>query len=378
MACRQELYGGPHQLAIETSKGKSNAVAVRISRITPRMIKWLSRRASSCSLRPLASSGRASMPPKVTARRDGASAWALLDQQTNTFSLSKVQLLMWMVTIVYCFVLLQLAFVFVQGKLQMAPLPEGFEWLLGITGGTALVSAMLTRSRGAKGAGDAGPALSDLVSAGGMLAADRAQLQLWTIIGCCGYLLVVLRWPTEAIDKLPPINMDLLNAMGITALVYVGGKSVRLPGPVVNQVTADIQNKTLTVKGQNLHRSALISLDRQPAEVADVKTTPTAGGPSEALSSELVLTLPAMPFTTGDHLLRVTNLDGQYAEAWFPADLPSISKVVVGGGKDDEVPAGKSETTLARRARVSVPDPPQIGRLRDSHSRSQSTRAGSA
>jgi hypothetical protein len=340
-------HGGPHLLAIETPKGKSNAVSVRISRITPRMIKWLSLAFLAVLVASvgLLAKDAGAVPGGGTPRKR-LLGWVLLDQQTNTYSLSKLQLLLWMVTIVYCFVFLQLAFVFAQGKLQIAPLPEGFEWLLGITGGTALVSGMLTRSRGAKGAGDAGPALADLVSSGGMLAADRAQLLVWTLIGCCGYVLVVLRNPTEAIDKLPMLNLDLLNAMGISSLVYVGGKSVRLPGPVVNQVTADIAQKTLTVKGQNLHRNAMISLDRQPIEVASVTTTPMPGAPVDALSAELVLTLTAMPFTTDDHLLRVTNLDGQYAEDWFPADTPAVTGAVVVAGKADEVPAGKSPISI--------------------------------
>ena len=181
------------------------------------------------------------MPPGVTARRDGAPAWALLDQQTNTFSLSKVQLLMWMVTIVYCFVLLQSAYVFVQGKLQMAPLPENSNGFWGSLVHDACFSDADAIS-GPKGGG--APSGRSPISSPLEECSQRIGHS-----SCCGQssgagLPAGRSSLADGGDrKNAPINTDLLNAMGITALVNIGGKSVRLPGPVVNQVTAAFRTR---------------------------------------------------------------------------------------------------------------------------------------
>jgi hypothetical protein len=340
-------YRGPQKLAIVADTGRSNDdVTIRISRITPRMIKWLSFLFLLAIVGGLVSLGRDGFSAAAGSLRQRFLSWVLLDPQTNTFSLSKVQFLMWMFTIAYCYLFLQLAFVFAQGNLTLAPLPANFGWLIGVTGGTALTSIALTRSRGSKGAGDVGPRLSDLVSTGGVLAPDRAQLLLWTVIGCGAYILIVLRTSTESLHVLPTVPEDLLAAMGISAAVYAGGKSVRLPGPVINQITADVANNTLTVKGQNLHLNALITLDQQPAEVT-ITGTPMPNAASDKLSAELKLALTALPPDNEDHALRITNLDGQYAEAWFAVTPPVINSIAVAGGAAaDVVPLGSAPTTL--------------------------------
>jgi hypothetical protein len=53
-----------------------------------------------------------------------------------------------------------------------------------------------------------------------------------------GYVVLVLKNPPDAFTTMPALDDRLLTAMGLSALVYVGGKAVRLPGPVMNEVAA--------------------------------------------------------------------------------------------------------------------------------------------
>ena len=163
-----------------------------------------------------------------------------------------------------------------------------------------------------------------------MLAADRAQFLIWTLIGVGGFIFLLLRQLPETIVQLPEVNSDLLSAMGVSAVVYVLGKSVRLPGPVISTVTvtAGVTSFDLKIDGVNLHQDATISVDGQAVEVTRVASAaPAAPNPvSPNLLPQLTVKLAATgPWTSGDHLLRVTNLDGQFAEVWFAANLPKLT-----------------------------------------------------
>lgn len=323
--------GGPHAMKIEVAGLQSNLTTLRVSRATPRFIKWISLAVLAALLLPLSAIGTSLSSAVAEGQRSSLLAWILLDSETNTYSLSKFQLLLWTVVIVYGYVYLLLAKVLVQGILNFPPLPENFAVLLGGAGGTSLVASMLSRTRGPKGAGGPTPAISDLVSSGGALAADRAQFLIWTLIGGGGFIFLMLREPTERIAALPSIPEDLLGAMGVSALVYVLGKSVRLPGPVITQVTSTPGTTSflLKIEGVNLHKDASISIDRQQVEVIE-RAAPTAmeNQVTPGLSSVLIVGIaPGGPWTTGDHLLRVTNLDGQYAEVSFATNAPQIKSV---------------------------------------------------
>jgi hypothetical protein len=170
------------------------------------------------------------------------------------------------------------------------------------------------------------------------------------LIGTVGYVVLVLKQSPEQIGALPELRPDLVTVMGLGALVYIGGKAVRLPGPVINEVKPTAaQDLTLTVKGQNLHKDAVVSIDRQPVEVRRGNSTPMEGAISNALSSQLELTVDAVPWATGDHLLRLTNIDGQYAEICFAADPPQLTRVTDSRNLADRIAAGAQpvDVTLA-------------------------------
>jgi hypothetical protein len=327
-------YGGPHEMAVEIAGLRSNTTGLRVSRVSPRIIKWMSLGILIGIVLTFGLIGtRASLAPGKSGRSSLLS-WVMLDAETNSYSLSKVQLLLWTLAIVYGYLYLLLAYVLTQGKLVFPPLQSTLSVLLMGTGGTSLAAAALSKTRGPKGAGSPDPSISDLVSSGGVLAGDRAQFFIWTLIGVGGFVFLVLRQMPEKIVALPEVPSELLTAMGVSAAVYVLGKSVRLPGPVISTVTVTFAPGAATfdlkIDGVNLHQNATISVNGQA--VADATVVPPAAPPpnpaSPGMLPQLIVHLPPTgPWTSGDHLLRVTNLDGQFAEVWFAANLPKLMAV---------------------------------------------------
>jgi hypothetical protein len=325
-------YGSARLLQVSATGRMSQPINIHVSRLTPRSIKWVSFAFFVALLGALVSVGhhvREAAAGNTT--RISVLSWMLLDEQTNTYSLSKTQLLLWAAVIIYCYVYFFLASVYVQGSFEFPALPRNFGWLLGVTGGTTVFTTMLTRARGSKGAGGPRPALSDLVSTGGVLAPDRAQFLAWTIIGCIGYVVLVLKQQPEMLTVLPELREELVSVMGLSALVYVGGKAVRLPGPVINEVKPSLNDKkdelTLTAKGQNLDEKAIISIDGVPVVEKDRKTPSTGSTVDTSLKSEMTLVMTGEAWNTGDHRLRITNRDGQYAELWFAVDAPELTNI---------------------------------------------------
>jgi hypothetical protein len=325
--------GGPRKLQVSAAGRLSEPITVRVSRFTPRTIKWLSFTFFVFLVGGLLVIGR-HVRESVAANPSHLRllSWMLLDEQTNSYSLSKLQLLLWAAVVLYCYLYFFLASVFVQGRSDFPPLPTNFGWLLGVTGGTTLMTTFLTRARGSKGAGGSTPVLSDLVSTGGVLAPDRLQFLAWTIVGCVGYIMLVLREQPELLTLLPELKPELVSVMGVSALVYLGGKAVRLPGPIINEGVATFDaakdELTLKIKGQNLYKDAVAIIDGVPADVSSrPKSTPMGSGVDPSLMSELELVIKGSMWKTGDHSLHLINLDGQFAEAWFAVDAPQLTNV---------------------------------------------------
>lgn len=348
-------FGGKKTIQVRTAGGTSNGVDVGISRITVQTIKWVTLVLFAAVIGLVVGFGRhVHQSPASNSTRLRLMSWALMDEQTNTYSLSKLQILAWVAVIIYSYVYFFLARVYVQGFDAVPRLPENLATLIGVTGGTSLVTMMLTRSRGSKGAGSAQPELADLVSSGGVLAPDRAQYLAWTVIGCIGYILVVLKASPDALMDLPKVDDTILQAMGLSALVYVGGKAVRLPGPVVNEVkpTASANALTLNIKGQNFHEKAIVSIDGMPVEAKLTANTPMSTSVSAALMSDITIDLQSNTWNTGDHLLRLTNIDGQFGETWFAVDAPVIDEVSdapTNAAMKDKITAGATPITVTAK-----------------------------
>ncbi len=163
-----------------------------------------------------------------------------IDKETNTYSLSKLQFYLWTLVAVFGYVYLALSRNLVQYSFGLPALPSGLPGIVGLAGTTAIGAQVVTNINGPKGAGQAKPTLADFVTSGDVVAADRVQFFVWTVIGAAGFLFVIANLDPRTLVELPPVPESLLAISGISAFGYLGGKLARDPGPVVAEITTGI------------------------------------------------------------------------------------------------------------------------------------------
>ena len=278
----------------------------------------------------------------------GPLAAFFLDRQTNSFSLSKFQVVAWTVVAVFGFVYLFLCRTFVQWNFTFPPIPEGLPTLLGVSAGTTVVATGITAQHGSKGAGPLHPSMADFISSGGIIAGDRFQFFVWTVIGCLGFLAIILSQDPAALTQLPDVNGTFLTLMGISAAGYLAGKLVRDPGPIIQLLTitevvpAAAPNHAvmqLEIKGQNLSDQAVVTVDNEelpPNKFTIVgKTKQDATSNAPWFSVVEVTLLEAEKYLTGSHLIYLINDDGQSATETFPVNPVSLDSVpAIKAGRD--------------------------------------------
>ena len=178
---------------------------------------------------------------KIPRRQGGATParWyetLLIDPRTNTYSLASFQFALWSMAFLLAYLWLFAGRVFVQHNPDFVDLPSDFATMLGATAGTAVVATAIDASKGSKGAGEIHPALSDLVSNGGVFAPERFQFLIWTIVAVSGYLILTFSYPLDIVAGLPQVGTNILSLSGISGLAYLGGKLTRTAGPVITAV----------------------------------------------------------------------------------------------------------------------------------------------
>jgi hypothetical protein len=260
-----------------------------------------------------------------------------LDKQTNSYSLSKFQLLAWTGVAVFCYIFIFFCRILIRWNFTFPAIPSGWPTLLGLSAGTTVAAVGMTTSHGSKGAGPIHPSMADFISSGGLVASDRFQFFVWTLVGCAGFLALVLAHDPSTLKDLPEVPDGFLYLMGISAAGYLGGKLVRLPGPVVTQllVIAAVPaaagtpaRMTINIKGENLSQNALVRVDDdtlRPDQFSIDAVKAQDQAPDSSFCSEINLTLKdASPYLEGVHNLTLTNKDGQMAACSFPVDPLAI------------------------------------------------------
>lgn len=159
-----------------------------------------------------------------------------LDPETNTYSLSKFQFYCWTVAALFGYAYLVIGRMLVQ-HLGWPDIPGTLPGIVAIGAGTAIGSQFVTNVRGPKGSGAEPPNMSDLVSSGGVVAADRVQMLVWTVFGVAVFLLSVVQQGPGTIAGLSPVPDGMLYMMGLSSLGYLGGKLARKPGPVISEIS---------------------------------------------------------------------------------------------------------------------------------------------
>lgn len=185
----------------------------------------------------------------------------LIDTETDTYSLSKLQFYLWSAAALFGYCYLTLSRALAQGHLQLGEMPENLPGILALSAGTAVVSIGITQVRGPKGSGAVHPSFGDLINVGGVVSPERFQFLLWTLVAIGGFLFNLLRSDPSSISELPKVPESLLALSGVSAAAYLGGKLARSPGPVVDEVLVGAGSLVFTVLGRNLSIDASFEID---------------------------------------------------------------------------------------------------------------------
>jgi len=268
----------------------------------------------------------------------------IIDKDTHSYSLSKLQLLLWTCTTVFAYIYFYLCRILIQWSSQFPDVPAGMSTLIGLSAGTTVAAAGLATARGPKGAGPLSPTPADFISSGGVVVAERFQFFVWTIVGVLSFIVLVFNADPAHLSVLPAIPDNFLALMGVSSAGYLAGKAVRKAGPVLSRVdttgTTPGGQLVLKVDGQNLEQTATIRIDKKDYHPVPDEGTRKAQEGSSNLYTHLEFSVPwEQTFESPRHLFEIVNDDGQIATA----DLVLKAFRIVGAS---EVPATKNETKL--------------------------------
>jgi hypothetical protein len=274
----------------------------------------------------------------------------LIDTETDTYSLSKLQFYAWSAAALFGYCYLALSRWLVQGHVDIPDVPENLPGLLAVSAGTAVVSVGVTAARGPKAAGGVQPSFADLVSTAGVISPERLGLFLWTIVGIAAFLFAVIRADPLLITDLPKIPERLMVLSGISAAGYLGGKAVRKPGPIIEKILPEHGSLTLTIIGRNLARDAGITIEGKSLfetmkstalrpTVVEPENNEDRGEPQFGKILKLKTEVDPTWFASAEAgepvtlTLKLTNQDGQ--SATWPFDVPPelVAKLTPGGAR---------------------------------------------
>ena len=278
---------------------------------------------------------------KVSGESNGPLYAFLMDKKTNSYSLSKFQLILFTLVAVFGYIYIFLCRILVQWNFELPPVPEGLPSMLAVSAGTTVVAAGITLTRGTMGAGSVKPSAADFISAGGLVLPERFQFFVWTLVSSFGMLAALLARDPATLTELPKLPDGMLYLMGLSSAAYLGGKLVRGPGPkitsldakkfvrhVTNPITDAVENHSdleVTLVGENLSLSGVFQLDDKRIEKTQL-VAKTLQGQDADLCTTLNVRLQDVPLTyfDGEHVLRVINGDSQAADATYGSKIESI------------------------------------------------------
>lgn len=309
------LKSEPHPLLLSPCRRATPAlVAAVVVALSAAILLWLARRAAA---RGAAHAGGRGAGPHPIAR------FLLVDPATNSYSLSKLQLLLWSGAALFAYVYLSASQSFVQWSWGLPPVPEGLPTMLGVAVGTSATTSIIADARGNKGAGPEAPELSDYITTGGVFAPERLQFLLWTLVGTFGFVFATLAQDPATVTAIPKIPDSFLPLMGVSSLGYITGKAVRKAGPIVRSYEPaplpPSGGATVRIFGENLSPRAEVFIHGKKI----AQTLVTSDGQGVEFVSMLTVSLAAVPEAAGGTpAVKVTNPDGQSAELTLAAPEP--------------------------------------------------------
>jgi hypothetical protein len=211
----------------------------------------------------------------------------LLDAETDSLSLAKFQLYSWTSASVFAYVYMLLVRSLIQGRFDFPAVPENLPGLLAVSLTTSGTAKGISSVRGPKGAGAIQPCLSDFITFGGVVSAERFQFFVWTVLGVLSFLFLIVVQSPAQFRQVPRIPESFLALMGVSSAGYLGGKLARKPGPVIDQIMAQsgAGRLTLVVVGRCLSKNAgfLIGDGQVTVKLIDptVQVQPAAAGAAD-------------------------------------------------------------------------------------------------
>jgi hypothetical protein len=356
-----DKLSGPQYLSFVHNGAESDAqkvLFVDASNSTPRNIAIGVAAALILLTYLLLSAGRRSLAAGTNGRTFFLTA-LFLDEETMTYSLSKCQFYAWTLAAILGYVFLAVAKSVVQGVAVFPDIPAGLPGILVVSVGTGVLASTITNSKGTKGAGEVHPSLADFITSGGVVAPERLQFVVWTVVGIFTFLTIVFKSNPMTVTDLPRIPDGFLQLMGISSAGYLAGKLARKAGPVIKAVsvtsvatesspgsitmtppnstlpepptgfTKTYPILTLNVKGENLDPDALVKVDGQPLAKYQYWITHGTPDPQTKFCNELNVSLNnAAAYLEGTHTLTIVNADAQAADVLFPVDGMTIDSVL--------------------------------------------------
>ena len=235
------------------------------------------------------------------------------EPQTNTYSLSKLQMVIWGGAAIVAYSYLAASQFLVQWKLGIPNVPDGLPMLLGISATTTALAVGATGLRGSKGGGTVNPGLADFITSGGVFAPERLQFFVWTVLGATTFIAATLFRDPGTASEMANIPDTFNQLMGASSLGYLAGKISRKPGPVIKSISPDDQSEGFRIIGENLSPRAQLLFN---GVQVTTRFVPGAGQPA---SAEFVSELLVIPVEPGFALkpgtqVQISNPDGQCAE----------------------------------------------------------------
>jgi len=180
------------------------------------------------------------------------------------------------------------------------------------------------------------PSFRDLLSTGGVVAPERIQLLIWTVVSVLVFLIAVFRSDPAVAQSAPSIPEGLLYLSGVSAFGFLGGKMTRKPGPVIDSVVAkvDKDGPTLTIEaaGRNLASDGTATIagkDLSQLGPDSLKPEVTPGADGQRVQLRIVLEGPDLTGLPLDKLpLSFKNPDGQLAETKVPLTSDDLKALV--------------------------------------------------
>jgi hypothetical protein len=285
-----------------------------------------------------------------------------LDQETETYSLSRLQFFIWTAVAILTYLYLLLSRSLVQGHFEFVDVPSGLPGIILISGGTTVMAQAITKSKGSKGAGEIHPSLADLVSTGGVVVPERFQFFIWTILGAAAFVFIVFLNDPGTIQDLPSVPSGFLQLMGVSSAGYLGGKIARRAGPVIDEIMTKVGSLEFILKGRNLSKDANFRIGDQeiPSDriesgfKPEIMEADTEGEPNTGKMISLKIKNPDPSWLKDNSELTIINPDGQKATLNYAVGPFVIDPVKIAVNQDAVIGLTIKGENLSDKTKVTI------------------------